>query len=174
MTSKACAECCETKPLDDFHINKKGKFGRQSKCKKCISALFYLPRKDALCKASKERRSTEDGKAKEREWQRTRRRSNPLVRMVQEAKVRASKKDREFSITADDLELPTICPVLGIPIGMQFGARSDNSLSLDRIDGNKGYIPGNVRVISWRANRLKNDASIEELRAILRYMEAGI
>jgi hypothetical protein len=46
------------------------------------------------------------------------------------------------------------------------GARSDGSPSLDRIDPGQGYVPGNVRVISDRANRLKGDRSIETLRLL--------
>jgi hypothetical protein len=34
-----------------------------------------------------------------------------------------------------------------------------------------GYVPGNIRVISMRANRIKTDATADELRAVLRYME---
>jgi hypothetical protein len=38
--------------------------------------------------------------------------------------------------------------------------------SLDRIDSSKGYIKGNVWVISLRANRIKNDSTPQELRLI--------
>ena len=45
--------------------------------------------------------------------------------------------------------------------------------SLDRIDGAKGYVKGNVRVISHRANMLKNDATIEELELVLKDLRMG-
>jgi hypothetical protein len=93
--------------------------------------------------------------------------------MLQEAKVRAKKRGFEFSITRDDVEMPDRCPVLGIEVGVQFGARADGSPSLDRIDTSRGYVPGNVKIISWRANRIKSDAHIDELRALVQYMEAG-
>lgn len=32
---------------------------------------------------------------------------------------------------------------------------------------------GNVKVISWRANRLKADATADELAAVLHYMRGG-
>jgi len=47
----------------------------------------------------------------------------------------------------------------------------DNVPSVDRIDPTKGYIKGNVEVISWRANHLKNNATVEELEAIVNYMK---
>ena len=43
------------------------------------------------------------------------------------------------------------------------GVQSFNSPSIDRIDSNKGYIKGNVRIISLRANMMKNDANLQEL-----------
>lgn len=46
-----------------------------------------------------------------------------------------------------------------------------DSPSLDRIKPELGYVKGNIRVISFKANSIKNDASIEELRQILQYME---
>ena len=44
--------------------------------------------------------------------------------------------------------------------------------TIDRIDNNKGYIPGNVAVISWRANALKKDASTEEVEKLLVWMRS--
>lgn len=42
--------------------------------------------------------------------------------------------------------------------------------SVDRVDNDKGYEPGNVRVISFRANSIKGDATVAELEAVLEYM----
>lgn len=61
--------------------------------------------------------------------------------------------------------------VLGIPLYTNRGKAGPNSPSIDRIDNKKGYILGNVQVISYRANMLKGDASIEEVRRVLAYMD---
>ena len=84
-------------------------------------------------------------------------------------KKRAKLKGLEFNIELEDIpEIPKYCPVLGIEIkSNNTNAPLDSSPSLDRIDSSKGYIKGNVRIISNRANRIKADATIEELRKVL-------
>ena len=68
------------------------------------------------------------------------------------------------------MQIPEVCPVLGIPVNRggvgKKGGRPD-SPSMDRIDPTKGYIKGNVRVISNRANTLKCNATVAELEAVL-------
>ena len=86
------------------------------------------------------------------------------------AKKRAKKKGFEFNLELFDIpQILDLCPVLGIPIIINEGktAPSDNSPSLDRIDSTKGYIKGNIRIISNRANRIKADATVDELRKVL-------
>ena len=93
------------------------------------------------------------------------------------AKHRAKTKGLDFDVAVDDVDLPELCPVFGTPL--VYGQRrkrgelyaSPNSPSLDRHDNSRGYVRGNVRVISARANALKSDASLEELKDIVRYME---
>ena len=87
--------------------------------------------------------------------------------MLQNARTRARKAGVPFTIITDDIVIPTHCPILGIPLFQKTGkGGGDNSPSLDRVKPEQGYVPGNVLVISNRANRLKSDASIRELRDI--------
>lgn len=70
------------------------------------------------------------------------------------------------------LELPDVCPALGIPLDYgPKGVRNDTSPSLDRLIPTLGYVPGNVVVLSWRANRIKNDGSMEEVKRIYEYLK---
>ena len=65
--------------------------------------------------------------------------------------------------------IPESCPILGIPLFM--GTRHNpNSPSLDRVDNTLGYVKGNVQVISYRANALKKDASIKELKGLANWV----
>jgi len=88
--------------------------------------------------------------------------------MLDNARTRALKAGVPFAIRAEDIVVPTHCPILGLPLYPTLGKKGGgpNSPSLDRIEPCRGYVPGNIVVISSRANRLKSDASIEELRKI--------
>ena len=93
---------------------------------------------------------------------------DPRDIMRQNARARAREAGVPFTIGVEDIIIPTHCPILGIPLFSTTGKRGggDNSPSLDRIEPARGYVPGNVIVISNRANRLKSDASVKELRDI--------
>jgi hypothetical protein len=95
-----------------------------------------------------------------------------VERLLYSAKKRAKEKNIDFNLTADDIFIPEYCPALGIKLqSVQGVTGSDCSPSLDRIDNSKGYIKGNVAVISFRANTLKNSATSEELRKIANFLE---
>lgn len=91
--------------------------------------------------------------------------------ILYQAKISARKKGLEFNLTLGDTQIPSECPILKIPLFRTRGKRTHNTPSLDRIDNSKGYIIGNVQVISWRANQLKNNASLQELKSLVAYME---
>ena len=84
------------------------------------------------------------------------------------AKQRARKRGIEFSISYDDVVVPEACPILGIVLESGIGKSGTQggraqSPSLDRIDPQKGYVPGNVWVISHRTNSMKGAATDDEL-----------
>ncbi len=115
----------------------------------------------AESKAASEKRQTKDG------W---------IHFALIHARHRAKKKGLPFDITENDIELPEFCPVLGIKLVIGEGQnprRNYASPTLDRVKNEKGYVRGNVRVISARANSLKSDASVEEMEAVIAYMKAG-
>lgn len=89
------------------------------------------------------------------------------------AKKRALLKGFEFNLEVEDIpEIPKYCPILGIEIKANIiGQPLDSSPSLDRIDSKKGYIKGNIQIISNRANRIKADATIEELDKLINFLK---
>ena len=101
---------------------------------------------------------------------------NVASRLCSIAKQRAKKKGIPFSITKTDILVPTHCPILGMELHMNQDQGPEgkyNSFSLDKIDPEKGYIPGNVQVISHKANSMKYTANKEELLLFAKWiMEA--
>lgn len=87
--------------------------------------------------------------------------------MLWAAKRRAKIYGLECSITEKDIVVPTHCPILKIPLNNRSTKEQPRQdvASLDRIDSTKGYIPGNIEVISWLANTMKSNASPELLVA---------
>jgi len=100
---------------------------------------------------------------------------HPQETLVAQAQSRAKRDGLPCDITAATLEWPTHCPVLGVEISYtknnkDNGVRS-NSATLDRRINELGYVVGNVFVLSHRANRIKSDATLAELEAVVRYMK---
>lgn len=104
-----------------------------------------------------------------------RRRATPhgwAVSEIRKIKSRCKGKGTPFDLVPADLTVPDICPVLGIPLVCGGPPKSPNLPSVDRRIAPLGYVKGNVTVISWRANFLKNDCvSGEELRRVAAYID---
>lgn len=154
--TKACSKCGEVKALSQFVRSKKAKDGREAHCLACERARKNTP------------------KSYQRDCERLR--SNPwsaqLSKMVTSSRQRAKEKELEHNI--DVKYLRTIatshCPYLGVELHWQvqrgLGVSNrvfPNSPSLDRIDSSKGYVKGNVAIVSHRANSIKRDATEVEL-----------
>jgi len=93
--------------------------------------------------------------------------------MWSRAKQRAQQKNIDFNIELSDIVIPKVCPVLKAPFEIATTGRGpgDFSPSLDRIIPELGYVKGNIEVISFKANRIKSDAGIEDVKSVLEYME---
>ena len=105
--------------------------------------------------------------------------SKRKVDLLHKLRHRAKKAGLAFNITVDDLHIPEVCPVLGIPLAFSIGEgrkaqAAFSSPSVDRVDNSQGYVKGNVRVISNRANLLKGSASLDEIARIHAYMRGDL
>jgi hypothetical protein len=93
-----------------------------------------------------------------------------LDRILRNKKI--EKLERLAILTS--LNLPDFCPILDLELNYSgYGEGTvhwDSSPSVDRIDSSKGYTIDNIQIISWRANRIKNDSTPEELKKIANYM----
>jgi len=105
-------------------------------------------------------------------WKTAYLRRHPARRLVSLARYRAKRNGVPFSLTAEDiLPLPTHCPVFGTKLR---AGSSDNAPTLDRVVPSRGYIKSNVRVISAKANRIKSNATLAELKRVLEYVKKNL
>ena len=94
---------------------------------------------------------------------------HPEKMLLLSAKGRAKKKGADFTIEEIDIKIPKLCPVFKKPLEKEFRPNGGRlgahpyAASLDRIDNSKGYIKGNVQVLSNKANAMKSNATPEEL-----------
>jgi hypothetical protein len=137
--------------------------------KRIYTAEDALARKKASNKRSKAKNWPKHV-AKVREW----RRNNPAKIMLASIRSSAKKRGLDFNIDLSDIDIPETCPVLGIRLFIRDKqGPGHNSPTLDRVDNTKGYVKGNVKVISHRANSLKRDSYAWELRAVAYWMEVN-
>lgn len=87
-----------------------------------------------------------------------------IRKIYSRAKSRATQKKRAFNIELSDIVIPPVCPIFGTALVHP---------SIDRIDSSKGYVKGNIQIVSRRANLLKNDGTLEEFRKIVQWFERG-
>ena len=80
------------------------------------------------------------------------------------AKNNAKEKSLEFNLEIEDITIPTLCPYLGVELLTESNqSRNPNYFSIDRVDSEKGYVKGNIQIISLLANTMKNNATINQL-----------
>jgi hypothetical protein len=118
-------------------------------------AKWYSVNVERARREDREERSTPEG------WKK---------QAIYSARKRAKHAGVPFDLRAEDLEVPSHCPVLGIPIVLGGGRNREDSPSLDRINPAKGYVKGNIAVVSSRANMLKNCGTAEEHARIASWM----
>jgi hypothetical protein len=98
------------------------------------------------------------------EYSKKYRKDNIEKSMLFAARTRAKEQGIQIDIEIEDVVVPEFCPVLGIKLSVD--GTKNNSPSLDRIVPERGYTKGNVRVISWRANWIKNNATPDEIEKL--------
>ena len=133
----------------------------QRKCRRCLKfkALtdfhkhrFCFKGRNTVCKQCRKPISKEQQK------------HYPLeCKLFNSAKSRAKRKHFAFNILLSDIVIPKLCPVFNVPL-----VRNTNyAPSVDRINPKKGYIKRNIRVISKRANTLRNNGTIAEFKMVI-------
>lgn len=166
-STKRCTTCGLLKTLEDFAIQKKAKDGRTWKCKECMKVYCkerYEKNKEKICSQTK----AYYFKNKEK---------NFFNNIAGKKRAQCRKEGLPFDMDGKYLESiwTGVCPILGLELTKGHlrgkGKIPENQGELDRLVPSKEYVRGNVKWISRRANRIKNDASVEELEKVMAYMK---
>lgn len=170
--SKMCSSCKKEKELSCFNKDKNKKDGLGFWCKPCNKKYKKEYQKINKKQISiKKKKCYQNNKSKIRKKQKIYRSKNLIKILLQKAKERAEKKNIEFNII-NEYTIPNLCPIFNVPFVLNAeNYRKNYSPSIDRIDNLKGYIDGNIKIISFRANTLKSDATKEEIGKIIDYMK---
>lgn len=168
-TTKQCNMCQEHKALFEFSKNKSSKDGLQYRCRSC----------DNTYQVNRRNKNKEATLQYGREYQ-SRRRQNfeyRLKMLLNASKQRAALKNREHTLTLEDIKelypKDGKCPVFGFDLEFNSAGFRETSPSIDRIDSTKGYTRDNVQIISWKANRLKAYATVEDLEILVAFLKQG-
>jgi hypothetical protein len=187
---KTCITCKTPKEasLDNFAKKVASPDGLNSKCKDCdreASAQYRAAHPEEAKVSSKRSKQKHTFAVKERQKNHYRKNSvqimdqmkrflkeNPEHGLLKLARQRCKKSEVLCTISETDIVIPEFCPILGVKLEFGNMATRDNSPSLDRIIPELGYVPGNVAVISYRANRIKNEGLADEHRRIADWMDS--
>ncbi len=164
---KKCKRCKKDKKLTDFYNE-----NRCQSCKDYADSYYKNNREQEINRALKSfrKKSRDEINIYKRDlYQKT-----PLGICLQQARYRSKKYNIPFNITIDDLNECDTCPVLGIPLQSNTDYAKYNSYSIDRIIPELGYVKGNVCIISYKANTIKNNATLEELEKVVIWLKAKL
>ena len=144
---KVCDNCEQSLNLGKFSLIEKWNINSDTKntCKKCSIKIRQVEKLN-------------------RDWK-----VDAAKLLYSNIKSRCKRIGREFSIELEDILIPEKCPVFGFDLKREDRQTWMCAPSVDRIDSSKGYIKGNVTVVSRRANIIKRDATIEELEQLFNY-----
>lgn len=177
---KQCLKCLTLLDTSEFVADKRRKDRLYPYCKLC-SKQYYENNRQRLLDQKKEYANRPEVKEKRKAYDQERYQNNREVYLEKRASYYSDPENRknlllwksreraqlegiEHTISVEDITIPEKCPYLNIPLTHTLGeGQLMSNSSLDRIDNRKGYIPGNVQVISRLANTMKNSASLDQL-----------
>jgi hypothetical protein len=163
MNTKMCSGCKEILSVNLFSKDKYQKSGLRCKCKACSSKEFLSFKngkgyQKRLLKTSANRKDLKSINPV-KVWSHT---------AYHNAKRRAKAAGCDFTITKSWLEENAVetCPLLNVLLDYNAEISSPNVASIDRKNSECGYTPENCKIISFKANRIKNNASTEEINLL--------
>jgi hypothetical protein len=164
--TRKCTSCMTWLTLEEFNSRiRMASPTTKDPSKKCKTLYYRSTCKKCSLKAIK------IDKYSSKESRKIRYHKDPRKVMVTHAKKRAIAKGVPFDILYTDIVIPSLCPLLNIPLCVSHKKHSSNSPSLDRIIPELGYVKSNILIISHRANTAKQDLSINELELLTKNLK---
>lgn len=139
---KICKTCKIEKDLEKFPTNRPNSIERRPICRDC---------KNITCNVYYHKTKTIEYAARD---------------LLNWSRRTAKNKNFEFNLEKIDINIPEICPIFGLKLDVNKQCYKDNSISIDRINSDLGYVKNNIIVVSWKANHIKGDASIHEMKLV--------
>lgn len=186
LLEKQCTKCNQMLPAESFSKHKGTSDGLRSSCKKCCAEYGKQWYENGGAESTKQRKRLwykNGGKERSQSYVKANLVKTITSSLLCGARGRARDKNLPFDIDIDyvrsmvgeNAELASHCPVFGVPLDWSRmrnngGKAVPNSPSIDRIDPERGYVKGNIKIISYRANQIKSDASHEELKLVTAYL----
>ena len=160
---KQCTGCREVKPFSEFHKDNRERDGIRRVCRTCKARSFQNYKQGSGYIGRQERRKN---------TRRVNKEADPRKVWAKEAyarvKNRAKVQGLEFDLSLDWMLRNTVdtCPLLGVPLQYLTRLTVPEAASIDKIDPNRGYTKDNCWIISIKANRIKTDATADEIEAV--------
>ena len=148
LDKMVCRSCEKDKPIDSFPVRKDRSGRRRPYCSECANNA-------------------------QRARYNSHKKNSPFLHRCTRAKSRASRLKVPFDLTPEYLESiwTGICPVMNVPIDLHTNRKDELAAELDRFNPELGYTQGNVAWLSRKANRIKNNTSVELLERLLEWMK---
>lgn len=154
------------------------KYTNCSLCVVCSAANTrrnYTSNREIMLEKQKARWIKDKEKSRLRAYTRRATRESWPQAILTTCRTRCRKALIQFNIEAEDIQIPDVCPIMGVPFVFGLGPNHPLGPSVDRIKPELGYVKGNVCVISRIANRIKSDCTIPAVfRAIANYIEREV
>jgi len=173
LEGRICNHCKMFKAKINFFKHKRNKANMYSFCIDCVKIKrkeYYDKNRKELLKKQRATRKTREFKDKINVKKREFSKNNPLKMLLRWAKQKSKKYNIPFNLKEEDLVYTGKCVVFGTDLKAG-GENLDNSPSLDRIIPSLGYVKGNVQIVSHLANRIKNNATLEQIKLVVDYVE---
>lgn len=146
---KVCTGCSDVKPASEF-------YACPTRCRECVNTYH--------------REYYRKNPNRQREYYKAKK-NDPKSWIVNRLRSKCKQDGTPFDLSVDDIFIPEYCPVLGIKLKLPGqGKHGNESASVDRLEPQKGYVRGNIAIISMLANRLKNNGTASQHERIAAWM----